>query len=498
MATQAAGGNDFVNLSTAPYNISPSATAAANTAALVQAYTDHRRSTTIGGKKLYIPGNSSAYPFNATTPTSPGRLIGDGMGSTRLLFPPGGPFTLSAFQWRTSGSGSRQLVSSTMTQGDTVITSIASTAGWAPGDWVCITTTATWPGTNSGAQKGEWIRIRSVDSASQITVWEPLEDSYTSGISYLTKAVFWRNCSVEGVTFDNNSPGTAPAGNDDLAYAQCVVRGVENLHMAAVEVVNGSSVGFALDACREFEVYVYPRDLLDNPTLFEYGYGLLLWNGCQDGTATVHALRCRHGVTTGAEAMGIPRHITVHGTARECTGNSYDTHAEADDLIFDGCHAMNSNPSAYSDDHSGGFQIRSPRTKIKGGMVSQVYGDGVYCTASSATDLEITGLTIDTVNAHALVSDAYGCRLTAPRTTVKSVNIINPVGVTGIYLGGADATVMGSVIRRTSGSGGSPITAAAGATNAVVKDNVSRGGYSATFISGAPTGLVNDNNVTGT
>jgi hypothetical protein len=495
MAIAAAGGNDFVNLSYAPYFITPSATAAANTAALVQAYTDNRKSSTIGGKRLYIPGSSSAYPFNATSPTSPGRLVGDGPGSTRLLFPPGTPFKLAPFGWRTSWSGSGSTVLTVqINQGDTVITGITSTAGWSAGDWICIgasNSAGNVPGTNSGALMGEWVRIKTVDSSTQVTLWGPVEETYPlSWVPLAARGNFWHNCSIEGVTFDNSSPGTTPVTNDDVGGAQVNCQGLFGLQVNGVEVINGSGTGFAINTCLEFEVSVSARDLMDNPTVGELGYGALLWNGSQNGTLKVHAERCRHGVTTGGEAMGIPRHITITGTVTQNTGTSFDTHAEGKHLIFQDCHATNSSPIGYSSDESAGFQLRAPHILIRGGEVFGCRGWAVQGGGSSATDCVIDGLRINTMYGHALDSTGGGVNLNAARSILRNCEIRGTLGV-AVQMAADGLTVKDNVFRRTSGSVAAPISATGAATAGVVKNNVARGGYTS-MVSGTTTGITED------
>lgn len=499
-ASGSGGASDFINLTASPYSISVSGTRAANTAALVQAFQDAASSATAGGKRLYLPGNSSAYPFNTISPSYPGKLVGDGMGSTRLDFAGTAGLKLSAFNILSPGGGTdpnRQALSVQLNKGDTVLTGIASTTGWASGDWILVRATANpggfWPNTNSNAMRGEFVRIRSVDSATQVTVWSPLEDTYTTAMTcFATKVTFWRSAGVEGCTFENSAPLT---GSGSLTVDMLTFRGIENLHMSAVETLRGDGAGVVLDACREFEVFVYPTDHADQSASSRWGYGAVLWNGNQDGTLTVHARRCRHAITTGAAWMGITRHITVRGTAHECTGASWDTHAEGEDILFDNCHAINPSPNGYSDSAAFGFQIRMPKCKIKGGIASQVYGWAVY-TLASATGLEITGLSIEDVYSHALESSADAVWLRGSQSVMKDVNIINPGGGMGVNLDADGLTVQNVQTRRTTGSGGSSMAATSSATGALVRDCVARGGYSATFVSGTTTGVTEFNNVT--
>jgi hypothetical protein len=161
-------GNDFVNLTAAPYNISTGATRAANTAALIQAASDVAKSSTVAGKKLYLPGSSSVYPFNTTQPTFPFRLVGDGFGSTVIDIAATNGIIVQAFHWFTSMSGSgRVTISTTVSPGDDTLTGIATTAGMSAGQMLLICSpSVNVPGTNSGAFMGEWVRIRSVDSGT--------------------------------------------------------------------------------------------------------------------------------------------------------------------------------------------------------------------------------------------------------------------------------------------------------------------------------------------
>jgi hypothetical protein len=228
---------------------------------------------------------------------------------------------------------------------------------------------------------------------------------------------------------------------------------------------------------------------------------MLVWNGCQNGSITLHVNRARHGFTTGAELTGIPRHITIRGSVRENTGTCFDTHAEGKGIIFENCHASNTSPTGFSTDESSAFDLRASNTLIHGGEAFQCRGWAVQ-SESFSTDAEIDGLRINTQYDHSLNS-GNGIDLKGARSVVRNCNIMTPSPSGGnmicVQMEGDGQTVVNNVFRRTTGTGsGSPVSATAGATNGVVANNVSHG-YGATFISGTTTGIHNgaagDNNI---
>lgn len=492
MSIAAASGNDFINLTYAPYFVSPSRTAAQNSVAIAQAAADanKNRSSVAPGQMLYVPGNSSQYPIQATQPSVPCSLIGDGIGSTVFVAAGATQFLImQPFRWRSSLSGAGMQTMTAVTSGANVITGIASTSGWSAGQWLFLVDTSKIVDTNSGTFLGEWLRIKSVDSTTQVTVYGCAEDTYNgSGTIHCVAKTFWQGCRFEGWSVVNSAPTTSISANNDLGD-QVVFRGLWNTRCRDIESMGAGDACFMIDTCIEGDFQgLRTRDGVDaDPTTF--GYGTMLWNGSQDCLIEVHSKRNRHGFTTGGEAMGIPRHCTVRGTARECTGTSWDTHAAGKHIMFDHCQVSQSSMEGQSSDFGSGFQTRAPFTVIKGGLVNLVNGLGVEGDGGGdggGNDCIIDGLIIRSVQARAADGTSpTGIQIAGDRTTVKNCHIEGcSTNAVQLQSGATGSTLIGNQFRRTVGTTAAAVASSAATGDAIASiGNVARGGYTSMYSS---------------
>lgn len=467
------GGNDFVNLTAAPYNISTGATRAANTAALIQAAQDAAKSATVAGKKLYLPGSSSVYPFNTTQPAYPIRLFGDGFGSTVIDIAATNGLIVQSWHWFTSMSGSgRVTISTTVSPGDDTLTGISSTAGMSAGQMLFICSPSVQvPGTNSGAFLGEWVRIRSVDSGTQVTIWGVVEETYSNGTQcYVVAKTPWNGVELEGFTVVNSAPGTASALADQVVM--CGLTGAR----CDIESISGDNSSLRVDSCFDSEITAHVTDGHDqgNDTPQRLGYGVLLWNGVQNCVVNVFSKRCRHGLTTGGEAMGVPRHVTIRGIASECTGTAWDTHAEGRHLLFDNVQAVRGSSFDFSSDWGSGFQFRAPWTVVKGGLVHQVRTQAIQWT-SNATDCEVDGLRVTSVIGRSDGTTGAGIQVHGARGVVRNCHVEGVAGA-AVEVAASNVSLIANDFARTAGSQTKPVTATSGTGN-LAAGNVGRGGY---------------------
>jgi hypothetical protein len=491
------GGKDFINLAHAPYGLSSSQSAAANLQGLIDALAASGASSTKPGRKLYLPGRAGLVPISGVwTPASPALLVGDGPESSQISYASnvgsggaGRAVEFSAFKLGSTGTNNGgQAVSANVARGDTVITGITSTAAWAAGDWLILRVTGaggTVPGSTSGGRYGERVKIRSIDSATQITLVDGARGAYSTANSiFLTKVTPWVGAGIDGVGFVNTTLGLGFSNqNSDMV----TIRGVDE---AAVDVGcwNLDGAGVCMDACWDSEVYVIARDGSDTDTGGASGtqqlqsYGLLMWNGCEGLDIHIDAARVRHGFTTGATWMGIPRDCRIHAKTYECTGAHIDTHGDGEYLTFIAPQARRSKAYGYTSSGAYGIQVRAPRCTILGGNLDDTLGWAIYIGSTSGVDCRIIATAINGVRPHALESSAGGVYCNAAGLSVRNLDVAEHQGGTAVALtaNAPNWSIQGLRATRPSGvTTTAPVNINATATSGYAAGIEARGGYTA-------------------
>jgi hypothetical protein len=106
-------------------------------------------------------------------------------------------------------------------RGATVLTGIASTSGFATGDWLQITATA---GAELGNNSAHYLaKIASVDSASQVTIDRPLPIDFDNGGASLQEYAMVENLVFRDCTFDMKYPEHQQGGLNWVMNLQRVV-----------------------------------------------------------------------------------------------------------------------------------------------------------------------------------------------------------------------------------------------------------------------------------
>lgn len=297
---------------------------------------------------------------------------------------------------------------------------VASTTGMAVGDWYILGADTKF--TASGvAYKGEYVRIKSVDSGTAVTLWGRLRDDYTTATSAaLRKVVMHEGGGVRDLAFDDVEPGVHPVGYVEARWA----RGfrVEN-----VDCTGAGGMAIYLAACVDFHIKACTTlDQPDNTGTGLVGYGINVFgpseNGVVDGFV---ARRGRHAFTTtgGAAAYGVPRNITVsNGIASEMTAPAWDTHADGADIRFVNCTAT----GCIQD----GFQLRCPDAAIIGGGVS-FCGSGVRLVEDAHRARIGGGFHVREIHEGGISGQGHGIRLAAGGTMADI--IIDGVTFQNIY-----------------------------------------------------------------
>ena len=289
-------------------------------------------------------------------------LSGQGSGRTTISFPSSAQNHTGIY---VSGSvlGSKYNLAAQGNVGSQTITlsSADATALAAnPGDYLQLWSSKLWPATDSnGAVQGEIVRVQSVNTGTGvITLYNYLDDTYAlADTARLRKISLLSDCYIEGVTLLNTTP---LAGASEMVNLQWT----RNFRMRDVICVLGDGPGVQVtdSVGADFEIKV--RDLADDQSNLRFGYGVLAWGATRDSKFTIDAERCRHGFTTGGDALsgiatnpqhcGVPRHIEVRGHSRETTNAGWDTHSQGDDISF----WVTSNSCASA------FNVRAKNVKV--------------------------------------------------------------------------------------------------------------------------------------
>lgn len=266
---------------------------------------------------------------------------------------------------------------------------VVSSVGVSVGDYVQVYSSAMF-GTNSNNTKGEAVYVVAIPDATHLTLQGPLRDSYTVAASGGVNALnLQRDITLDGFIFESANPLT---DNVPLVNFQ----NVRNLTVDNCVFRNNAGMGLTIDTCIDFNVDIQASNLVDDAANGRFGYAVNVGGGSENGEVNVIATFVRHAFTTtgaGAGVAGVPRNIRVTGVVRGTpTTAGWDTHADAENVTFDGVKAVGC---------AIGVQLRSPSTTVEGGVIDDCTV-GVFVTAN-ANNARI----IDTVISNTRSSASY-------------------------------------------------------------------------------------------
>ncbi|HYH49649.1 MAG TPA: glycosyl hydrolase family 28-related protein [Acidimicrobiia bacterium] len=322
---------------------------------------------------------------------------------------------------------------------DTTIT-VASTAAFSAGDYAVLADSALPNPGGPTNRNGEMIRVRSVDSATQITVAGVIRDTYTTARS----AALFRMVPLVGPGLrDAAFVSAAPTTNTTqlVNFAVCVGVNISNCFFS-----DSAGPGLSLRNCIDTLVSrVRAEDLLDDPGSGMLGYGIQVLGACDNVIIEASEFRrCRHGVTTGGSSnpAGVPRNLLVTGcTASETTEAAFDTHQHGGQITFSGNQVVGG--------RSDGFQVRSPDTRIIGNSISRMVGtgihisdnphgaviadniirhcdEGIFLNAGTPDGVAIEGNTIDAVRNAGILIDDDATQLVIARNRIYNTGLATP------------------------------------------------------------------------
>lgn len=332
---------------------------------------------TARSERLFIPEGRFLVtgPITSTNFVSdPVRIRGAGQGRTVILQ----GMNDQVIDVRGSDVGSAIALTVDAATSATTLT-VSSTAGWAAGDYLYVKSTVTWPGSVDLAVFGEIVRIKSVDSGTQVTLYGPIDESYAvASTSTATKLSLVNGPSVEDITFQNTAPGTRTAG--PVQFEKTI-----NARLS-FETINADGPGAQLRFCVDFIASGCRfQDSSDDQANSRFGYGVSIGAYCRDGVVRdCFMRRGRHLVTTGANVgEGPPRHILIANCiSTETTSAAFDTHEEGRFIVFSNCLA-HTVPNR-------GFNIRSLDTSLSGCRAFGIFGTSALRVDPNAVRCKIT------------------------------------------------------------------------------------------------------------
>ena len=248
---------------------------------------------------------------------------------------------------------------------------MASTTGLAANDWILVRSDDPYApgGSSSEGTLGHIARIRTVDSATQITTWEPSPFAYTESLNLrATKITMLERASIEGGRILCGGVGSAHSG---VRFNYC-----------DIPVCQGVSIDGAEDAGISFANCVAPqahkcdvvRSTSPGGAIGNTGYAIAVYGG-KGGSATGNRLyNSRHAVAgggfSGVVSLGfefIGNDVFACGFAGALTW-ALDCHEPCYNWKFigntiEGCH--------------GGAVLRGPGTVFSSNTIRDVATSGI-------------------------------------------------------------------------------------------------------------------------
>lgn len=404
----------------------PASDLSSATSALVAAATAAKaenKSLVLGKRRIYLPTVANL------TSAAGLHVIGEGPEDT-VFYHDSTAYMMSV----TGGTydSTHSLLTVNAAAGATTLT-VASTARLAVGQYANLQSTEIWEATSGkNARYGELVRIKSIDSGTVVTLYQPIDYAYTTAnAGKLNYCPLGRSIVFKGLGFENTAPLTAVggvAGAMSIAYADGIV----------LEDITGVSLDgplITLNGCADASLSrINGREMADDEANDRYGYVINLGAAVRGTVVTQgHAINCRHYVTTNAGSTSTVGGVAAHNTIIGCTATGFqnvcfDTHEEGDDTTFIGCKAVAT--------HDIGFHARAPRTRFLDCAVDGALGTAFYVRATATQSVLRNVQATNLLGALSARSNATnGARILAAETTLEGFDFSN-LGDSGVVLSG--------------------------------------------------------------
>jgi len=307
-------------------------------------------------------------------------LVGSGIGRSVLVQNANSDILLAQ-----GSQGSAVTLTANAAKGDLSLS--FNTSGFAAGDYIVLYSSTAWTLSATGGQFGEILRLKAITSGSAAELYSAVDSGpyNTAATASVRKLNFLDGLSIASLSFDNSAPGTrtSPAVN---------LRWIKNVY-TYFAAMNIDGPGLALNSCLGGRANVFAYDLTDDTANSRFGYGISVINCSRDIDCYVEADNVRHAFTTdttGSGSLGVPRHITVSGVARNCRSASWDTHADGEHITFH--NVVVDGAWGTVSENANGIQVRAPNVTIVDPDIAGTKTHGIRTRYDSTASSGMNGI----------------------------------------------------------------------------------------------------------
>jgi hypothetical protein len=315
----------------------------------------------------------------------------------------------------------------------TIIT--GSTAGFVAGDMVRVYSNTIWDSQRTSSRIGEIAFIKSIDSATQLTLTTPLFDTYlVSASAKIEKLNPVENITIMNGTIIGNRANDEHMGIKITLGKSCLIsnmitKDIDKRHIVLMDCIDSN---------------------VENCTLFEanhasQAYGVSFIDCTRDCIARGnHFTHIRHSMTTNnspSDSWGIVRRIlfegnTVMDTANDLSGgygDAIDTHA--------GCEFISIINNSVNGCEGSGINVEGKSAIIANNRIQNVGKSGIYLRpyVDQPSQFIIVGNEITLGIGDATGSSDYGIYCLADTADVDYLKVANNTvesQISPIWLGG--------------------------------------------------------------
>jgi hypothetical protein len=316
---------------------------------------------------------------------------------------------------------------------ETIIT--GNTAGFVAGDMVRVYSNTIWDSQRTSSRIGEIAFIKTIDSATQLTLTTPLFDTYlVSASAKIEKLNPVENITIMNGTIIGNRANDEHMGIKITLGKSCLISNMITKDIDKRHIVLMDCIDSDVENCRLFEA---------NHT--SQAYGVSFVDCTRDCVASGnHFTHIRHSMTTNnssTDSWGIVRRIlfegnTVMDTANDLSGgygDAIDTHA--------GCEFISIINNSVNGCEGSGINVEGKSAIIANNRIQNVGMAGIYLRpyADQPSQFIVTGNEITLGVGDASGASDYGIFCLAGVDDVEYLNISNNTAesqISPIYVNG--------------------------------------------------------------
>lgn len=311
-----------------------------------------------------------------------------------------------------------------------------STTGLVANQYVRIKSNDQPPATNVNGRRGELVRIKSVDSPTQITLWSPLEDAYpVASVANIAPITFIEAPLMSDMGFTQPGPMAPENSRGYVRYIWCRAGRFENIYAEKGDAFAFDVYGNISTVADRLSMWDFVSDL----SLGYAGYGVVARGPTRSLIVSNSYMRGgRNLFTTGSESDGMPSHNLVSNCiATEMTAPAFSVHADSRYTTFDTCLAQHT--------RAFGFFIQDDHTRMFNCSVDGAVGAGIFLNFTATSPTILGGVVRDIVR-----SDTAGGPGSNPDNNGGGAGIVVGVITPHVAMG---AHIDGVTVMDTDGEG---------------------------------------------